>query len=205
MQFTRESIEAKESTLIQIAIAAAAVENPYRLYYGESDLPTPEFICRAAYEAMRAGHTSYTPTPGYLELRKTISEKFHELHAVEYRPTEVVVTAGACMAIFIAMRVMIGAGDNAIIISPAFSVFASAVAVFGGEVRAVSLSRNGDRFRLDVDRVRKAIDARTRCGRRDPENSLAIQAKPIQDCADSPRKALRRRTDSGCLEDLFHP
>ena len=57
-----------------------------KLCYGESDMPTPEFICRAATEAMLAGHTFYTHTAGYPELRQAIAAKVFELHGVEYRP-----------------------------------------------------------------------------------------------------------------------
>jgi len=162
MQFRREAIEAKESTLIQIAMAAESVDNPYRLYYGESDMPTPDFICRAMDEAVRSGHTLYTATAGHPQLRATICEKFHSIQGVQYRPTEVVCTVGAGMAIFLAIRACIGAGDNAIIIAPAFSVFASTVTVFGGEVREVPLTLEVGRFRLDLERVRSAIDSRTR-------------------------------------------
>jgi len=162
MQFRREALEAKNSPLIQFAMAANAVENPYRLYYGESDMPTPEFICRALDKAVRDGHTGYTPTPGYPELRQAICEKFLSLHGIEYRPSEVVTTIGACNAIFLTIRSVIGPGDNAIIVSPAFSIFASTVTVFGGEVREVPLVHDGNQFRLDLDRLSAAIDSRTR-------------------------------------------
>ena len=162
MQFTREAVEAKQSTLIQVAMAAAEVKDPFRLYYGESDMPTPEFIRRALTDAVNAGHTTYTATPGVIELRTEVCRKMLETQGVEYRPTEVICTAGSGMAIFLALRVMISTGDNAIIISPAFSIFASTVQVFGGEVREVPLVREGTRFRLDIDLVRKAIDSRTR-------------------------------------------
>ena len=56
-----------------------------KLCYGESDMPTPEFICRAAYDASRAGHTFYTHTAGYPELREAIAAKVLELHGVTYR------------------------------------------------------------------------------------------------------------------------
>jgi aspartate aminotransferase len=162
MQFRREAIDAKNSPLIQVAQAAAAVENPLRLYYGESDMPTPDFICRALEEAVRAGHTMYTATAGTTELRQIICDKFLETQLIECHPNQVVCTSGAGMAIFLAIRACIGAGDNAIVISPAFSVFASTVTVFGGEVREVPLVREGSRFRLDLDRVRAAIDSHTR-------------------------------------------
>jgi aspartate aminotransferase len=148
--------------LIQFAMAANAVENPYRLYFGESDMPTPEFICRALDKAVRDGHTGYTATPGYSELREAICEKFSKLHGVGYRPSEVVATVGACNAIFLTIRTVIGPGDNAIIVSPTFSIFASTVTVFGGEVREVPLVHDGHQFRLDLDILRAAIDPRTR-------------------------------------------
>ena len=162
MQFRPEAIAAKESTLIQIAMAAEAVHDPYRLYYGESDMPTPDFIGRAMTEAVARGHTQYTATAGTTALREAIVEKFHTLQGVEYSPDEVTTTVGAGMAIFLAIRACVGAGDNVIIVSPAFSVFASTVTVFGGEVREVPLVRDGRRFRLDLDCLRDAIDSRTR-------------------------------------------
>src|SRR5262249_23687935 len=152
----------KDSMLIQIAMEAATVENPYRLYYGESDMPTPDFICEALTDAVRGGYTTYTPTPGDPDLRAAICQKVHELHGGEYRPTKTVCTAGAGMAIFLAIRACVGAGDNAVIVSPAFSLFASSITVVGGEVREVPLRQAGNQFHLDLDQVRAAIDSRTR-------------------------------------------
>src|SRR5262245_56474337 len=133
-----------------------------KLCYGESDMPTPEFICRAAYDASLAGHTFYTHTAGYAELREAIAQKILELHGVTYRSSEIMATVGASMAIFVAIRCCIGPGDNAVVISPAYAIFATGVTLNGGEPRHVALVRDGARFRLDLDRVRRAIDARTR-------------------------------------------
>ncbi len=162
MKFSIDALNAEASPLIEIAMAADQVEDPYRLYYGESDSPTPEFICRAAYEATLRGHTFYTATVGYIELREAIASKVAELHDVRYSPSEVVCTVGAGMAIFLAIRACVNPGDNVLIISPAFSVFASTVTVFGGEVRRVPLLRAKDGFVLDMDQVRASIDGRTR-------------------------------------------
>jgi aspartate aminotransferase len=133
-----------------------------KLCYGESDMPTPEFICRAAYDASLAGHTFYTHTAGSAELREAIAAQVFELHGVTYRPSEVMSTIGGSMAIFLAIRACVGTGDNAIVISPAYAIFTNAVTLTGGEPRAVPLTLDGHRFRLDIDRVRAAIDAGTR-------------------------------------------
>ena len=43
------------------------------LWFGESDRPTPQFICDAAARAMREGKTFYTPNRGIPELREAIA------------------------------------------------------------------------------------------------------------------------------------
>src|SRR5262249_13911716 len=80
MQFRPEVRDIAESPLVQIATLAEATPGTIKLCYGESDLPTPEFICRAAYDASLAGHTFYTHTAGYAELREAIAQKILELH-----------------------------------------------------------------------------------------------------------------------------
>ncbi len=69
---------------------------------------------------------------------------------------------GGTLAIYAAIRACVGAGDNAIVISPAYAIFTNGVVMAGGEPRPVPLVREGNRFRLDLDRVRNAIDAGTR-------------------------------------------
>ena len=148
--------------MVQIATIAESMPGSLKLCYGESDLPTPAFICDAATEAMRAGHTFYTHTAGYLELREAIARKIFELHEVRYDVPEIMATTGGTMAIYAAIRAFVGRGDSAVIISPAYAIFSNAVIMSGGEPRPAPLARNGNRFVLDLDRVRAAIDADTR-------------------------------------------
>ena len=154
--------EVAESPMVQIATIAENMPGSLKLCYGESDMPTPAFICDAAHEAALAGHTFYTHTAGSMPLREAIAAKTHELHNVRYRPSEVMATVGASMAIYAAIRAFVGRGDNAIVISPAYAIFSNGVSMSGGEPRPVPLARDGNRFRLDLDRVRAAIDAGTR-------------------------------------------
>lgn len=162
MRLRSEITDVLESPMVQIATVAERMPGSLKLCYGESDMPTPEFICRAAAEAARAGHTFYTHTAGCPELREAIAAKVFELHGVTYRGSEVMSTVGASMAIFAATRACVGPGDNAVVITPAYAIFANAVIITGGEPRPVPLGREGRRFRLDLDRVRRAIDTNTR-------------------------------------------
>jgi aspartate aminotransferase len=162
MRFRREVLDVVESPMVQLATMAEAMPGSLKLCYGESDMPTPRFICEAASAAMAAGHTFYTHTAGCPGLREAIAAKIAELHGVTYRPSEVMATLGASMAIFVAIRAYVGPGDNAVVISPAYAIFSNAVILCGGEPRAVPLARRGTGFALDVDRVRRAIDGGTR-------------------------------------------
>ena len=151
-----------ESPLVQIATLAESMPGSIKLCYGESDLPTPTFITEAAHRAARDGHTFYTHTAGYAELRQTIAAKARELHGVAYDQSEVMATVGASMAIFSAIRACVDPGDNAVIISPAYAIYANGVSMCGGEPRFVPLDRTETGFSLDLDRVRAAIDGNTR-------------------------------------------
>lgn len=162
MRYTPSFTGVAESPMVQIATAAEQMPGSLKLCYGESDMPTPAFICEAADAALKAGHTFYTHTAGYAELRQAIAHKVHELHGVTYRPSEIMSTVGASMAIYAAIRALVGRGDNAAIVSPAYAIFSNSVIMAGGEPRPVPLARDGARFRLDLDRLRAAIDANTR-------------------------------------------
>ena len=162
MRLSRQAVGAKDSLIRQMALVADQVEDPYKLYFGESDMATPEFICRAAYESLRAGHTFYTPSAGVDELREAIAAKFKEVHNVEYSPAQVVCAAGAVNVIFLTIRALIDPGDNVVIIEPTWPVFASITTLMGAEARSVPLGTSGTEFVLDLDRLRAAIDSRTR-------------------------------------------
>ncbi|HJU45079.1 MAG TPA: pyridoxal phosphate-dependent aminotransferase [Vicinamibacterales bacterium] len=162
MRLREELRQVAESPMVQIATIAEEMPGALKLCYGESDLPTPRFICEAAHAATLAGHTFYTHTAGYPELRQAIADKVFELHRVRYSPSEVMATTGATLAIYAAIRACVGAGDNAIVISPAYAIFSNAVIMAGGQPRSVPLARTGDGFQLDLDRVRANIDRDTR-------------------------------------------
>lgn len=157
-----EILRVVESPLVKIATAAERMPGSIKLCYGESDLPTPDFICTAAHEAVLAGHTFYTHTAGSFELREAIAAKVLDLQGVEFSPSEVMATVGGTMAIHVAIRAMVGPGDNAVIVSPAYAIYANSVLMSGAEPRLVPLGMDGSRYVLDLDRIARAIDANTR-------------------------------------------
>src|SRR5512138_3479141 len=88
------------SRIRELAEIAMSMDGVLRLYFGESNLPTPEYIKRAAVQAMRDGFTFYTENAGLPSLRQTIADAYRRLQAVELDPaTEIVVTASGVQAL----------------------------------------------------------------------------------------------------------
>jgi aspartate aminotransferase len=146
-------------------IAALGMGDPavIPLWYGEGDLPTPGFIGQAASAALAAGHTFYTHKAGLPELRAAIAEYLSALHARPVAAERILVSSAAMNGLMLVAETLIDPGDNLVIVAPIWPNIAASVAIMGGEPRLVSLDpAPGGGWRLDLDRLFAACDARTR-------------------------------------------
>lgn len=85
---------------------------------GEPDFLTPQYVVDAAIKALNEGKTKYTPTPGILELRKTICEKLYNDNGISYQPSQIVVSNGAKHSLFNVMQAICNPGDEVILQCP---------------------------------------------------------------------------------------
>jgi aspartate aminotransferase len=88
------------------------------LSLGEPDFDTPTHIKDAAYEALKAGYTKYTPVTGLPEITKAISEKFKRDNDLHYMPEQIVVSNGAKQTVYNLCQALLNPGDEAIIFAP---------------------------------------------------------------------------------------
>ncbi|MGO8920257.1 MAG: pyridoxal phosphate-dependent aminotransferase [Stellaceae bacterium] len=160
----RPIVEAMPFTKIgQVAMAGLGDPEVIPLWFGESDLPTPAFICEAAAAAMRRGHTFYTFKRGIPELRQAIAQYLTGLYATPVAAERVIVTSSGMSGIMLMAQTLIEPGDNMVIVSPVWPNINDAVTVLGGEARAVALTpTETGAWRLDLARLMEACDARTR-------------------------------------------
>ncbi len=160
----RPVIEAMPFSRIgQVAMAGLGDPEVIALWFGESDVPTPAFICEAAAAALRRGHTFYTFKRGIPELRQAIAGYLSALHAAPVAAERVIVTSSGMSGIMLMAQALIEPGDNMVILSPVWPNINDAVTALGGEARAVALTPATDGgWRLDMDRLLAACDARTR-------------------------------------------
>jgi aspartate aminotransferase len=142
---------------------AMSMDGVLRLYFGESNLPTPQFIVDAAVRALREGHTFYSENAGLPGLRGAIAEQYRSLHGVGLDPRrEVVVTASGVHALHLAIRSVLDPGDEAIVLSPAWPNSTSIVALSHGIPVDIPLTLRGERYSIDFDALEAAITPRTR-------------------------------------------
>jgi methionine aminotransferase len=149
------------TTIFTIVSRRARELGALNLGQGFPDYDIDPRLAALVAEAMRTGHNQYAPMEGTPELRERIALKLRACYRIEADPdTEITVTQGATEAIYSAIQAAIGPGEEAIAFDPAYDSYEPAVRLAGG--RCVRLPLEPPDFRYDWDRVRAALNERTR-------------------------------------------
>jgi aspartate aminotransferase len=129
---------------------------------GDPDFDTPPHIVAAAAEAIRKGLTHYVASRGLPELRRAVAAKFQRDNRIGYDPdTEVIVTAGGKLALYIALAAMVEPGDEVLIFDPAWVSYEPMIRMLDAVPVAIPLPPE-DNFVLNADALRGRITPRTR-------------------------------------------
>lgn len=147
-------------------VTALGLGNPdvLPLWFGETDLVTPPFIRRAAIQALEDGRTFYTNARGIQPLREAIRDFHKRTVGADIALERITVPGGAMLAVVSALQMCCEGGDNVVIVSPIWPNIFQATKVVGAEPRLVRLEEDWQvgRWRLDLDRLFDACDARTK-------------------------------------------
>ena len=142
--------------------AFEAQENKIPLWYGEGDVETPSFVGRAVDDAIRTGQTFYSHQNGTPELREVLAHYHSTLIGKQVETERITVTSGGMPAIMLAVQMLVGEGDNVVVIDPMWPNLGNAVRVVGGEVRSVKMDLGKQGWTVDPERVATACDERTK-------------------------------------------
>jgi methionine transaminase len=149
------------TTIFTVMSRRAAEQGAVNVGQGFPDYPIDSRLAECVTEAVSAGFNQYAPMEGDLALRYAIVAKIAAAGGRAVDPvTEVTVTCGGTEAIYSAIQAVIGAGDEAIVFDPAYDAYDPAIRLAGG--RCVHIPLAAPAFRYDWDRVRAAINERTR-------------------------------------------
>ena len=145
------------------------------LSVGEPDFETPRHIKEAAKRAIDENYTFYTPVPGYMSLRKAVSEKLAKENGVNYAPEQIVVSNGAKQALCNVILASINPDDEVIIPMPAWVSYVEMVKLAGGKTVEILADINQD-FKITPEQLEAAITPATRmillCSPSNPTGSI---------------------------------
>ena len=138
------------TTVFTVMSALATEHQAINLGQGFPDFPCDRELISQVNSAMLSDQNQYPPMIGVAELRQGVSKKISNLYSHDYDPdTEITITAGGTQGILTAILSCVGAGDEVVIIEPAYDSYRPSIEMAGGKVIAVSLIANRD----DQDRV----------------------------------------------------
>ncbi len=98
---------------------------------GEPDFPTPDPIKAAAVTAIEQNQTRYTPTGGFMDLKRAVAERVTGDTGITYTPAQISVTTGAKEAIFLALQALCDEGDEVIVPAPYWVSYVEQVRLSG--------------------------------------------------------------------------
>lgn len=129
---------------------------------GEPDFVTPWKISDSGIFSIKDGYTHYTSNRGVPELVRMISEYLNIKYNLDYNPeNEIIVTMGVSQALDLTLRSIIDPGDEIIVIEPCYVSYGANISMLNGvPVIVPTLFKDG--FKIDPDRLRKAITAKTK-------------------------------------------
>jgi aspartate aminotransferase len=158
------SVESVSYSLIRtLAEEAMAMPDVLRLYFGESDVATPQFIKDAAAKALADGFTFYSQNAGLPSLRDALAASYDRLHGVELDPaTEIVVTASGTEALHLAIRAVLDPGEEALVLTPAWPNSVAIIALANAVPHEIRQPLVDGRYTIDFDALEAAITPRTR-------------------------------------------
>ena len=159
----RPSVLRLQPSLIRkIANAAMGRDDVIPLWFGEPDLPTPQFIRDVAKDAIDEGQTFYQPNAGIPQLRQALVAYMNGLYETAYDLDNIIVTSSGMAALALALQCVVSEGDRVVIPAPVWPNLPSIAEVMGAEIVRVPLRPLEGKWHLDMDALFAACGPGTR-------------------------------------------
>lgn len=166
---------------------------------GEPDFPTPESVVAAGIDALRAGHTHYTPATGLPALRAAIAAHYAP---VPVAPARIVVTPGSSGALQLALAALINPGDEVLLADPSYPCNRHFVHLFGGVPRLIPVGADTN-YQLTAAHVDAHWTPRTRgVMLASPANPTGAVLSPVQ--LQQIAAEVRRRGGFVIVDEIYH-
>ena len=123
---------------------------------GDPDFDTPINIKEAACSSIMDGETHYTSSLGLMDMRIVICDATEISRGFRPKLSQVLVTPGANIIVYYAIRCLVEPDEEAIIPDPGFPTYLSTLKFCGVKPVFVSLKEENE-FRMNPDDIREKI------------------------------------------------
>jgi N-succinyldiaminopimelate aminotransferase len=149
------------TTIFETMSALAREHAAVNLGQGFPDDGGPEELRRAAATYVVEGHNQYPPMMGMPGLRQAVAEHDKRFYGIDADwQTEVLVASGATEALMDCFLGLLEAGDEVVVIEPAYDTYAPVIRRLGAIPKAVRLLP--PRWELPREELEAAFSARTK-------------------------------------------
>lgn len=137
-------------------------DNVYDFSLGNPDTEPPQDLQKTLAETLlhpQKGMHRYMTNSGYEDVRSEIAEYLRELYELPFNASQVFMTTGCAGGLNILLKSMLNKGDEVLVPSPFFWEFKNYIENYGGTMKLV---RSKEDFQLDIDKIERAITAKTK-------------------------------------------
>lgn len=128
---------------------------------GRPDFDTPEYIKKACIADIEKGDVFYTSNFGTMELREAIAWKLKTQNHMEYKPAEILVSAGLSEAVFDVMTAILDEGDEVLVPNPGWLNYLNIPKLLGAVPVTYSLKEENN-YQIDLDEIRAKVTPQTK-------------------------------------------
>ncbi len=153
--------KSKSTAMGQSDVMAKSFDDVINLSLGDPDLITDDIIIDKAFADAKKGHTKYTDFAGDPELKREIAQYYKTAYNMTIADEEILVSASACLGMFLALEAIIDDGDEVILQAPYFTPYPQQVELARGIPVELPTYEEED-FQIDPVRLESLINERTK-------------------------------------------
>lgn len=149
------------TTIFSVMSALANQHNAINLSQGFPNFDCDERLKQLVGQYVQQGYNQYCPMSGLPALTERLAAKINHLYQANYHPqTEINITSGATQAIFSTIHAFVHAGDEVIIIEPAYDCYGPSIQLAGGKV--VPYAIEAPEWKINWEALGQLISSKTR-------------------------------------------
>ena len=128
---------------------------------GEPDFSPPKIVKSALEEVYDKGFVKYGQAKGMPTLRNALAESIAKKYGANTKPENIIVCPGARFAVYLSITTLLNAGDEIIVIEPAWPAYRECAQNAGVKVRTIKTTLES-KWEPSIQQIKDAINSNTK-------------------------------------------